>query len=102
MQKIWRCQKYLLILHHQRLLIRENKRTMKFYNTSLETVAVLAINEEEFALMMRAEKGNVAIVFPEDNRPRIFRTFEEATHMADAIAMVSYHPGDTYAKAWTE
>ena len=72
---------------------------MKFYNTSLETVAVLAINEEEFALMMRTEKGNVAIVLPENNRPRIFRTFEEATSMADAIGMVSYHPGDTYAKA---
>ena len=99
MQKIWRYQKYLLILHHQRLLIRENKRTMKFYNTSLETVAVLAINEEEFALMMRTEKGNVAIVLPEDNRPRIFRTFEEATNMVDTIGMVSYHPGDTYAKA---
>ena len=72
---------------------------MKFYNTSLETVAVLAINDEEFALMMRTEKGNVAIVLPEDNRPRIFRTFEEATSMVDTIGMVSYHPGDTYAKA---
>ena len=72
---------------------------MKFYNTSLETVAVLAINEEEFALMMRTEKGNVAIVFPGDNRPRIFRTFEEATSVVDTIGMVSYHLGDTYAKA---
>ena len=72
---------------------------MKFYNTSLETVAVLAINEEEFALMMRTEKGNVAIVLPGDNRPRIFRTLEEATGMVDEIGVVSYHPGDTYAKA---
>ena len=72
---------------------------MKFYSTSLETVAVLEINDEEFALMMRIEEGNVAIVLPEDNRPRIFKTFEEATRMADAIGIVSYHPGDTYAKA---
>lgn len=72
---------------------------MKFYSTSLETVAVLAINDEEFALMMRTEEGNVAIVLPGDNRPRVFRTLEEATSMADTIGMVSYHPGDTYAKA---
>lgn len=75
---------------------------MKFYGTSLETVAVLAINEEEFALMMHTEKGNVAIILPEDERPRIFGTLEEATRTADTIGMVSYHPGDTYAKAWIE
>ena len=73
---------------------------MKFYSTSFEeAIAVLAINEEEFALMMRTEEGNVAIVLPGDNRPRMFRTLEEATSMADEIGFVSYHPGDTYAKA---
>lgn len=75
---------------------------MKFYSTSLETVAVLAINEEEFALMMRTEEGNVAIVLPGETRPRVFRSLVEATRTADTIGMVSYHPGDTYAKAWVE
>lgn len=72
---------------------------MKFYSTSLETVAVLAINEEEFSLLMHTEEGNVAIVLEGDTRPRIFRTLEEARAQVDKIGMVSYHPGDMYAKA---
>ena len=72
---------------------------MKFYSTSLETVAVLAINDEEFALMMRTEEGNVAIVLEGDNTPRIFKSLDEARTQVDKIGAVFYHPGDTYAKA---
>lgn len=36
-----------------------HKGTMKFYETTLETVKVLAINDEEFTLRKMNEDGNV-------------------------------------------
>ena len=72
---------------------------MKFYNTSLETVRILAINESEFALYMATTKGNVAIVMPGKNHPEIYESLEEAHSKVDEIYSVSYSAGDKYAMA---
>ena len=72
---------------------------MKFYNTDLETVRILEINETEYALYMATEEGNVAIVMPGKNHPEIYSSMAEAQSKVDEIFSVVKVKGETYAKA---
>ena len=72
---------------------------MKFYDTDLDTVKILEINENEFALYMATSDGNVAIVMPGKERPEIYGSMAEAQEMVDEIIWVSHTSGETYAKA---
>lgn len=72
---------------------------MKFYNTSLESVRILEINESEFALYMAKEEGNVAIAMPGKNRPEIYSSMAEAQAKVDEIIQVVHTKGMQYAQA---
>lgn len=72
---------------------------MKFHNTSLESVRVLEIDHNQFALYMATEEGNVAIVMSGKTNPEIYSSMAEAQSKVDEIIQVVRIKGETYAKA---
>ena len=74
---------------------------MKFYDVAgLETVKILEINKNEYALYKATEEGNVAIVMPGKDRPEIYGSMAEAEKVASEICMVVYTTDMKYAEAY--
>lgn len=66
---------------------------------ALESLRILTINDQEFAIYMATCKGNVPVIIPFEDRPKVFGSVEELTKIALKFRGVIWRRGEQYAYA---